>query len=75
MAEWRIGDARDLATALRTLREREGLTQEQLAEWLGVHRNYVAQLEHGELSVQVRRIIDAVALVGADVLIRSRSGQ
>ena len=36
-----------MATRLRLLRERRGLTQEQLAEKSGVSRTYLARLETG----------------------------
>ncbi len=38
---------RKLATVIREVRERKGLTQEQLAERAKVARGYLAQLEAG----------------------------
>jgi transcriptional regulator with XRE-family HTH domain len=40
--------AQRLGTKLRTLRQREGLTQEELAEKLDMHPSYPGQLERGE---------------------------
>ena len=37
----------DLGNAIRRRRKEAGLTQKQLAEWVGVQRNYIVSLEQG----------------------------
>lgn len=62
----------DLAAAIRELRRERGMTQEELADWIGVHRNYIGQLERGEMSTQVERTFDVLSLLGVDIVLVGR---
>lgn len=61
-----------LGTALRSRRVEKGMSQADLAEWAGVSRQYVVQLEGGEVSLQVKRLFDLFAVLGADLAVLSR---
>lgn len=62
----------DIAAAIRELRVERGATQEELADWVGVHRNYVGQLERGDVSTQLVRLIDLLAFLGVDIELVTR---
>lgn len=55
---------------VRTLRERIGLSQEQLAEQAGIHRTYVGGVERGERNIGLKnvfRIAKALEITVADL--------
>lgn len=63
--------------ALRRLRERTGLTQEDLAARLGLTRQAVQQWEAGEWSpgfARERRIAEVLGLTAAEVALAGRPG-
>lgn len=45
-----------LGANLRSLRQKEGLSQEAFADLLGVHRTYMGGLERGERNVTLRTV-------------------
>lgn len=75
MARRVVRTREDLAVAMRELRRERGMTQEELAEWIGVHRNYIGQLERGEMSTQIERTFDVLSLLGVDVVLVPRGGR
>lgn len=69
---WVIRTTDDLADAIRALRQERGVTQEDVADWIGAHRNYVGQLERGDMSTQLTRLLDVLSYLGVDVELVSR---
>lgn len=60
-----------LATNLRRLRSAQGLSQEQLAERAGIHRNYLGGIERRERNVgldNIERIARALSVTISDLL-------
>lgn len=58
-------DRVNLGASIRMLRKRNGLTQEVLAERLGVHTTFIGRLERGERGAHwrtVRRVLRALDL-------------
>jgi transcriptional regulator with XRE-family HTH domain len=66
--------ARTLGGNLRAYRTARGLSQEALAEVLGVHRTYMSDVERGRRNLTLKSIeriaerlkLDPVELLGAD---------
>lgn len=64
---------RRLGANLRALRQKRGLSQEALADALGIHRTYIGGLERGERNVTLRTVerlaaqleVDASSLLAA----------
>ena len=57
-----------IGVRLRVARERAGLTQQQLAEGLGLnHRQIVARIEDGQRSLSAQEFIRAMELLGVDL--------
>lgn len=75
MAQWRrVHEARGLGVAVAALRRAQGLTQQELSEWLGVDRSTVVRLEAGD-AAQLRRLMDALSVLGADLVVVERTAQ
>jgi len=56
-----------LGRALRELRRRAGLTQEQLAERIDAHPTFVARLERGRRGAHWRTVMRLLDALGADL--------
>ena len=65
-----INTPADLGRFLRDLRTQEGLTQAQLADELGVSRQYVVVLETGKPNLYSDRLFQALRLLGGHLRAR-----
>ncbi|MEZ4732347.1 MAG: helix-turn-helix transcriptional regulator [Caldilineaceae bacterium] len=68
----RSGEMKQFGEKLRVLRQRRGLSQEQLGEMLGVHQTHVGRLERGEKIPNAAIILKVADIFGvtADQLMR-----
>lgn len=57
-SEYRIYNADSLGGAIRHFREGAGLSQAELAERIGIHRETLVRIEAGQMTEQVRRIVE-----------------
>jgi transcriptional regulator with XRE-family HTH domain len=56
-----------LAKNLRTLRARDGLSQEALADLVGLHRTYVGSIERAERNVSLDNIDKLAEVLNIDI--------
>lgn len=63
----------NIAETLRLSRSRAGLTQAELAEFIGVDRFAVARLESGRATTQVRQLVEALAALGLELTVAPKS--
>jgi HTH-type transcriptional regulator / antitoxin HipB len=60
---FRLYSASSIGPAIRHYRKEAGLTQAQLADMAGLNRSYVAELERGKETEQLRRILRLLKLL------------
>lgn len=51
-----MGSPKQIGKDIKEAREKAGLTQVQVAEKIGVHFNYFAKIERGEVSASQKRL-------------------
>lgn len=73
MGDAPVDNLRAIAELLRDERRRRGLTQAEFAELLGVHRSYLAELEAGRGTLQLRRLVQALNAMGVDLVALPRT--
>jgi transcriptional regulator with XRE-family HTH domain len=61
---FRVYTTASLGHAIKHYRQQAGLTQEQLAEQVGIDRTYLSRLEKGEGTEQLRRVIVLLRRLG-----------
>lgn len=62
----------DLIALVRARRRELGLTQEQLAGVVGVHRTFIAYFESGKRNVSLHAALRVVQALGLDLELRPR---
>ena len=65
----RVRKARDLSATLSAARRQKGFTQAELAERVGVSRDYVGDIEGGQLGLQVTRLLQLLGELGVEVVL------
>lgn len=68
----RIASAGELGTAIRVRRKQLELSQQELAESIGVARRVIGELERGKGSVRLEIALAAARTVGLDITVSER---
>lgn len=66
---WQVATPQDFGRALAGIRGARGLTQEELAEVLGVSRSYLAAIEAGHSVQMLDRLLRALRRMGAEITV------
>ncbi|HWE67983.1 MAG TPA: helix-turn-helix domain-containing protein [Acidimicrobiales bacterium] len=69
---WPIRAPEDIGAALRDFRLARGLSQAQLAQMIGVDRQYVSELESGKATEQLRRLVAAFSVLGTSLYVGAK---
>lgn len=71
-----MGTREQVAGRLKTAREEAGLTQQQVADWLGVRRPAVAEIEQGTRAVKSDELVKLASLYGRSIegLVQGETG-
>lgn len=67
-----VRSAADLGAIARAARRAQGLTQLDLAGTANTGNRFVVDLEKGKPTLQLQKAIDALALLGLEVVIRKK---
>jgi DNA-binding XRE family transcriptional regulator len=75
IVEYRVRSFTELMDALRDVRRSDSsITQQQLADRLGVSRSYVADLETGRSNRLIDLTFDVLRVLDLELVIRRRGG-
>jgi HTH-type transcriptional regulator/antitoxin HipB len=66
-------NAKQLGAAIRRFRRQSNITQTDLAERAGARQATISKLEAGEPGTELRTVMDALAALGLELIVRPRS--
>ncbi|MHB1468390.1 MAG: helix-turn-helix transcriptional regulator [Solirubrobacteraceae bacterium] len=67
-----VSEPHALGNAISDRRRSLGLTQERVADLIGVNRRVIGELERGKSTVQLKIAIDVCRVLGLDLHVKSR---
>ncbi len=70
--QWRASNPAELGKALASARQARGLTQQELANRMYIHRSYLARMEAGLSTEQVTRTLSVLRELGFELLVVER---
>lgn len=73
MSRQAVREAGELGALIRQARSARGMTQQELAEHLGVHRRYVSALENGHDTIALRRLLLALDVLDLQVQVTGKT--
>jgi len=68
-----VRTSKQLGAALRRIRRSQGLTQRNLGDKMHVRQATISKLESGESATQLRTVLDALAALNLELVIRPRT--
>jgi HTH-type transcriptional regulator / antitoxin HipB len=71
--EYLVIGPQSLGRSIREFRLRRHLSQQALAEQVGIHRSYLSELESGATTEALERIVRTLSALNLEIVIRERS--
>jgi y4mF family transcriptional regulator len=68
----RILTTKDIGTAIRKERKRQGYTQVQLSELTGIGVSYIGNIERGKVTAEIGKALELLTLLGIDIFVQKR---
>lgn len=68
-----LTSTQELGEMVRVARKEQGLTQLDIAGLAGLSNRFVIDLERGKETLQTQKVLDVLALLGLEVLVRKKS--
>ncbi|MFO7718442.1 MAG: type II toxin-antitoxin system Y4mF family antitoxin [Thermodesulfobacteriota bacterium] len=65
----------DLAALIKAKRLEDGLTQDDVAAFLGLGRRFVVELEQGKQTVRLSKVLEVLEGLGLELTLSSRAGE
>ena len=72
LGPWRASNPAELGKALAGARQARGLTQQELADRMYMHRSYLARMEAGLSTEQVTRTLSVLRELGFEFWVMER---
>ena len=66
---WQVRDAQAFGVSIRDVRFRLGMTQGELADAVGVDRQYMSELERGKETEHLVRLFQVLKVLGVKVML------
>jgi y4mF family transcriptional regulator len=67
-----IANAKDMGLIVRSYRKAAGMSQQELADYAGVGRRFISDLENGKSTVAFGLVVNVAAALGIELVIRTR---
>ena len=65
----------ELGQLIRSMRESRGLTQQDVANGLGVSRKWVNEVESGKPRAELYRVLDVIGYLGGEVRVTTEDSR
>ena len=66
---WLVRDAKAVGVSIRDVRFRLGMTQGELADAVGIDRQYMSELERGKETEHLVRLFQVLKVLGVQVML------
>lgn len=70
--EKRVNTVAEMGELVRTIRKSQNFTQYDLSGLLGQGNRFISELKRGKPTVQLQKVMDVLALLGIDMVLRDK---